>query len=103
MSSTVFQVWFPTVKLFADWIADPEKGFDCPDGGTRNGALYITDDMTLDLNGYTIDRNADQNASSYASSVLYVYMCDFIIDDTSEEKMGKITGGYAEYGGGGHD
>ena len=89
-----------TVKLFADWIADREKGFVCPDGGSRGGALYVDEDgITLDLNGYTIDRNANKEASSYASSVFFVDYSDFTIDDTSEAKSGKITGGYSKLGG----
>ncbi|MBR5808771.1 MAG: hypothetical protein IKY39_01520, partial [Clostridia bacterium] len=90
-----------TVKLFADWIADAEKGFVCPDGGTKNGALHVgSGKFILDLNGYTLDRNADKNAASYASSVLYVNDCTFTLVDTSAEQDGKITGGYSEKGGG---
>ena len=90
-----------TVKLFADWIADTEKGFVCPDGGTKNGALHVgSGKFILDLNGYTLDRNADKNAASYASSVLHVNDCTFTLVDTSAEQDGKITGGYSEKGGG---
>ena len=90
-----------TVKLFADWIADAEKGFVCPDGGTKDGALYVGESkgkFTLDLNGCTIDRNASQEV--YVSSAIYVEDCNFTVDDTSEEKDGKITGGYINAGGG---
>ena len=48
-----------TVKLFADWEADSGTGFVCPDGSSKNGALYVGEGIfTLDLNGYTLDRNA---------------------------------------------
>lgn len=88
-----------TVKLFADWIADAEKGFVCPDGGTKDGALYVGDgEFTLDLNGFTIDRNSPEDAVS--SSVLYVENCTFTLDDTSAAMIGKITGGFAQNGGG---
>ena len=47
------------VKLFADWVADADTGFVCTDGGTLNGALFIGKEIfTLDLNGFTLDRNA---------------------------------------------
>ena len=48
-----------TVKLFAEWVADADTGFACPDGGTLNGALFVGKGIfTLDLNGFTLDRNA---------------------------------------------
>ena len=88
-----------TVKLFADWIADAENGFVCRDGGTLEGALYVgAGEFTLDLNGCTIDRNASQEV--HVSSVIYVEDCNFTVDDTSEEKDGKITGGHIDAGGG---
>ena len=90
-----------TVKLFADWIADAENGFVCPDGGRKDGALYVGESkgkFTLDLNGCTIDRNASQEV--HVSSVIYVEDCNFTVDDTSEEKDGKITGGHIDAGGG---
>ena len=90
------------VKLFADWIADAEKGFVCPDGGTFEKGLYVDGGtFTLDLNGHTISRNASGDISS--EYVLYVMECTFTLDDTSKEKTGKITGSnynHIEYGGG---
>ena len=88
-----------TVKLFADWIADAEKGFVCPDGGTKDGALYVGGgEFALDLNGYTLDRNAPKD--KFYSSVLYIEDCNFTLDDTSYTQTGTITGGYAQCGGG---
>ena len=89
-----------TVKLFADWTAG-DNGFNTLLEGTKDGSLYVNrGKLTLDLNGYTIDRNANKDASSCATSVLCLEYCTFTIDDTSEAKTGKITGGYAENGGG---
>ena len=90
-----------TVKLFADWVADSSTGFVCPDGGTKDGSLHVGGGkVTLDLNGYTLDRNANKDADTYSSGVLYIEDCTFTIDDTSAEKDGKITGGYSRLGGG---
>ena len=87
------------IKLFADWIADSNTGFVCPDGGTKDGALHVNrNSFSLDLNGHTIDRNAPEDAVS--SPVFYLESCTFSLEDTSEAKTGKITGGYAEKGGG---
>ncbi|MBQ2284553.1 MAG: hypothetical protein II244_02670, partial [Clostridia bacterium] len=88
-----------TVKLFADWIADAKNGFVCPDVDTKYGALYVGGGkVTIDLNGCTLDRNASQEV--HVSSVIYVEDCNFTVDDTSEEKDGKITGGHIDAGGG---
>ena len=85
-----------TVKLFADWIAEngsfvaKDKGGS--EYGTSNGHIYVnTNKLTLDLNGYTIDRNLAEGKEGH---VLCVEDCKFTIDDTSETKLGKITGGY---------
>ena len=80
-----------TVKLFADWTAG-DNGFNTLLDGTKDGSLYVNrGKLTLDLNGYTIDRNANKDASSCATSVLCLEYCTFTIDDTSEAKTGKIT------------
>lgn len=90
-----------TVKLFADWTANTSSGFTTVDGvGVQDGALYFSgiEGFTLDLNGYTIDRNAPEGAAS--SSVFVVKNSTFTITDTSAAKTGKITGGNAKNGGG---
>ncbi|MBR1560563.1 MAG: hypothetical protein IJ646_10025 [Clostridia bacterium] len=54
--------------------------------------------MTLDLNGYTVDRNLTKKASD--GSVIYVTGGKLTVTDTSRDKAGRITGGYSESGGG---
>ena len=89
------------IKLFADWTAE-STGFVCDDDrviGTKDGALYAYGGIySIDLNGYTIDRNAPDDAVS--SPVLYFAACDITFKDTSEAKTSKITGGKSEKGGG---
>ena len=53
------------VKLLADWVA-PNGDFEYS-SGTDEGCLCLADgdiDLTVDLNGYTIDRNR-QSATTY--------------------------------------
>ena len=90
------------IKLFADWTAE-STGFVCDDdnsiNATKDGALYAYGgSYSIDLNGYTIDRNAPENSAS--SPVFYLEACTFTIEDTSETKNGKITGGFGDNGGG---
>ena len=85
-----------TFKLMNDWVE--EKG-DFIGGGTELGYLYLNDediDLTIELNGYTIDRNLDTAKENGQV---------FKIDDgkltiTDSVGTGKITGGNTKgYGG----
>ena len=81
-----------TVKLFAAWTANSSTGFTTVDGvGVQDGALYFSgiEGFTLDLNGYTIDRNAPEGDGS--SSVFVIKNSTFTITDTSAAKT-HITG-----------
>ncbi|MBQ9886976.1 MAG: hypothetical protein IJM37_08995 [Lachnospiraceae bacterium] len=56
--------------------------------------------LTIDLNGYTIDRNLADKAAVAGGNVITVN-CDLTIIDSSSEKTGKITGGNNTENGGG--
>lgn len=103
-----------TVKLLADWTAQDDATYGTSFGtgaGFVDGQIYIPDThrkfITLDLNGYTIDRHL--TTSEKTGSVIVVgdsRGSSLIIKDTSTEKdgtthingdaeNGKITGGNA--------
>ena len=67
--------------------------------GTGDYSFNVTRDVTIDLNGYTIDRNLNVQQDN-----VFSVMTDgtLIIKDTSEGQNGKITGGWAneDYAGG---
>ncbi len=94
-----------TVKLLHDWVAPTGKFeyYDMSDeeNGTLEGSLILDDtdiDLTIDLNGYTIDRNLDQSVESGA--LFYISSGSLTIKDSSEAKTGRITGANnAEHGG----
>lgn len=60
--------------------------------GTDDYSFNVTRDVTIDLNGYTIDRNLNVQQDN-----VFSVMTDgtLIIKDTSEGQNGKITGGGA--------
>ena len=60
--------------------------------GTDDYSFNVTRDVTIDLNGYTIDRNLNVQQDN-----VFSVMTDgtLIIKDTSEGQNGKITGGWA--------
>ena len=60
--------------------------------GTGDYSFNVTRDVTIDLNGYTIDRNLNVQQDN-----VYSVMTDgtLIIKDTSEGQNGKIIGGWA--------
>lgn len=60
--------------------------------GTGDYSFNVTRDVTIDLNGYTIDRNLNVQQDN-----VFSVMTDgtLIIKDTSEGQNGKITGGWA--------
>ena len=63
--------------------------------GDRCLIVYYTND--LDLNGYTIDRHL---SSSTTDGYVFYVSGSLTISDSSPGQTGKITGGYAEAGGG---
>ncbi len=79
-----------TLKLDRDWKAiDSDDQLKVPEGKT----------VTIDLNGHTIDRN--RGSSDKDGHVIEVMDgATLIVTDSSAGKDGKITGGYAENGGG---
>ena len=78
-----------TVKLLADSTEDTPVSVI---GGTH---------ATLDLNGYTLRRNNENNMSDKIGYVVDVGESGTLtIDDSSEAKTGTIRGGGAKYGGG---
>ena len=60
--------------------------------GTDDYSFNVTRDVTIDLNGYTIDRNLNVQQDNVFSVIAGGTL---IIKDTSEGQNGKITGGWA--------
>lgn len=95
-----------TIKLNEDWNAivnaDGYTYFG-KGNGFKNGAIYVNmhDNvyLTLDLNGYTIDRKL--KAPREDGSVIIVEYGYFKITDSSGTNMGTITGGNTTGNGGG--
>lgn len=67
--------------------------------GTGDYSFNVTRDVTIDLNGYKIDRNLNEQQDNVFSVIAGGTL---IIKDTSEGQNGKITGGWAneDYAGG---
>lgn len=59
-----------------------------------NGYITITDNVTLDLAGYTI------TGGGYHSTIIINVGCTLTLTDSSTGKTGKITGGGGDAGGG---
>lgn len=92
-----------TVKLLSDWTADDNGYFSATTGagfdqgsGTANeytGSMIVPENksVVLDLNGYTINRNL--NEEKYNG---YVIIVDgtLTLKDSSSEGNGKIIGGF---------
>lgn len=67
--------------------------------GTSDYRFNVDKNVTIDLNGYTIDRNLNEQQDNVFSVIAGGTL---IIKDTSEGQNGKITGGWAneDYAGG---
>ena len=67
--------------------------------GTGDYRFNVDKNVTIDLNGYTIDRNLNEQQDNVFRVIAGGTL---IIKDTSEEQNGKITGGWAneDYAGG---
>lgn len=85
-----------TVILLADWTAN--SGSFGTGAGFVNGAILVPDgqNITLDLNGKTIDRALTQSANN--GNVITV-QGGLTIKDSSSTSEGTITGGYNKTGG----
>ena len=70
--------------------------------GSGNGRLEIPygKTITLDLNGYTLDRAYEGSASDTGSVIYISGSAKLTVKDSSPEKTGVITGGFATQGGG---
>ncbi|MGN0459925.1 MAG: hypothetical protein ACI4HL_03320 [Ruminococcus sp.] len=96
-----------TIKLFSDVIAQPVEGTNEKCFGTgeffrrggSKGALYVRNDITLDLNGHTIDRNQEKAVRDGSVFIMDREGIAFRVIDTSGKK-GVIKGGNT-YGNGG--
>lgn len=96
-----------TIKLFSDVTAQPvegtnEKSFgtgECFTRGKNNGALYVRNYITLDLNGHTIDRNQEKAVADGSVFILDEDGVSFSVINTSSKK-GVITGGNTTGNGG---
>jgi hypothetical protein len=60
--------------------------------GTGDYRFNVDKNVTIDLNGYTIDRNLNEQQDNVFSVIAGGTL---IIKDTSEGQNGKITGGWA--------
>ena len=91
---------YPTIlTLLSDWVA-PGGRFSYA-SGTFNGRLYVNNSvkaLTIDLNGYTIDRNLSE-ATDYGE--VFDVAGPLTIKDSSEAQTGRITGGNNIGSGGG--
>ncbi len=91
-----------TVRLLNNVTADSNGHFAYGDnaGFSKTGGYIVVPanaNITLDLNGWTLNRNL----SSYTNSGQVIDLIGTLtITDTSDTKDGVITGGYASVGGG---
>lgn len=92
-----------TVKLLQDVTADSSGSFGTGDGFLSNGIINVPADakITLDLNGYTLDRGLTSAKQSGHVIQVSGKSCRLIIEDNSSEKTGTITGGNSTGNGGG--
>ena len=70
--------------------------------GESDTALVIPDgvEITLDLNGFTLDRNQKTRFDIYGSAIRLESGAMLTIADSGTASTGKIIGGYATHGGG---
>ncbi len=81
-----------TVTLNKNWKATPKDGaLQIPEGKT----------ITLDLNGYTVDRNC-ASSETVSGGEAFDVKGTLVVTDGSTAKKGKITGGNGIDGGGIH-
>ncbi|MBQ2392040.1 MAG: hypothetical protein II306_09800, partial [Clostridia bacterium] len=94
----VSQDYPAAITLFADWNATDGE-FDYSEG-TKGGALYIDrKDITIDLNGNTINRGLTESDSD-GHVFWLVGGAKLTINDSSDACSGKITGAYGSGNGG---
>jgi hypothetical protein len=92
---------YTAVKIFADWTAATDATYDTSfgtgvgfyDGTNQAGSICVPEDkhITLDLNGFTIDRNLNEPCSDYGGWVIANLGTLSICDSGTG---GTITGGY---------
>lgn len=80
-----------TVKIFSN-LSAVDDSFGISVDSTNYNYIYLGSDdfITLDLNGYTIDRNLSEPQSG---GYVIKNEGNLIINDTSEQRNGSITGG----------
>lgn len=87
------------VTLLKDVTADGNSGFGSGTGFGADGYILVPPggNITLDLNGCTLDRNL---STEKQDGQVIVVRGTLTITDTNEAKNGVITGGYGYFGGG---
>ena len=88
-----------TVKLYEDW--SPKNGSaDFGTGaGFKNGAIYVSRTVTLDLNGHRIDRKLTAARDDGSVIITSKYSSLYLVNTASDK--GVITGGFTTGKGGG--
>lgn len=89
------------IVLHEDWIADEDGSFG-EGKAFRNGAIYLSEQtagLTLDLNGFSIDRELEEEQKDGA--VFRVERSKkFVVTDSSADGSGSVSGGFNEGNGG---
>lgn len=88
-----------TVKLYEDWSPKNNSANFGTGAGFKDGAIYVKETVTLDLNGHKIDRKL--TAARDNGSVIIVPSGSYFYLVNTASSKGVITGGFTTGKGGG--